>query len=336
MLYAKQQGGNYVNAQDANRVEHYFCPTCRQAVILKRGELKAAHFAHREHGCSAFSEGETSEHLAGKQLLVKLWSQLDCQVELEAYQANLRQRPDVLCAFPDGHQLALEFQCAPLSVSQMVHRSAGYQTAHFKFFWLLGQRHYLRKHLTQQIVQFIRWHANVGFYLVYLNPAYQRFEVLYGIQMADLLPVKYFRFYTKSVPQLLHFFQTDHHVRYLPLTQRERNQQEQRLALKIHYRDRQIYAAQNFCYRHHWSFAETARSTLASSYFPPIYRHPPYLWKIFAKDLVNSSQSWQQVLTPKILFQLPFVKLGPVCAQEWQNFGKVMRKIAFSSNYRYN
>lgn len=336
MLYAKQQDGNYVNAQDASRAGSYFCPTCTQPVLLKRGELKAAHFAHREHGCNTFSEGETNEHLAGKQLLVKLWSQLDCQVELEAYQASLRQRPDVLCSFHDGHHLALEFQCAPLSLAQMIHRSVGYQTVHFKFFWMLGQRHYLRQHLTQQIAQFMRWHKNVGFYLVYLNPAYRRFEVFYGIQMADLLPVKYFRFYANSVAQLMQFFQTNHHVCYLPVTQRERKQQEQRLALKIHYRDHQIYAAQNFCYERHWSFSAMALSTLAASYFPPIYRQPPYLWKIFAKNLLDSMWSWQQILTPKILFQLPFVKLAPICETEWQNFGKEMRKIAFSSNYRYN
>lgn len=66
MFYAKDQHGNYISAEKASKQSSYFCPSCLETVVLKHGQLKIAHFAHRKHGCYAFSEGETAEHLAGK------------------------------------------------------------------------------------------------------------------------------------------------------------------------------------------------------------------------------------------------------------------------------
>lgn len=218
MLYAKDQKGAYVSAKKASKQGHYVCPSCSGTVCLKKGTLKIAHFAHKKKGCLAYSEGETAEHLAGKKLLAIWCQQFQCEVRLEAYQEELRQRPDVLCIFAQKQPLALEFQCAPLSLDEMVQRSYGYQQHHFKYVWILGRRHYPQKNLTQQIAQFIRWHHNLGFYLIYLDTVYDRFEVLYGIQMADLLPLKYMRFFAHDLKELVAFLHTDHHIRYFSLT----------------------------------------------------------------------------------------------------------------------
>lgn len=337
MIYAKNQLKAYVNATDAQRADQYFCPSCSGKVILKRGALKVAHFAHCSHSCAAFSEGETNEHLAGKRLLVRMWQQVTPQVELEAYQADLRQRPDVLCNFTTGQSLALEFQCAPLSISQMIHRSTGYQNAHFKYLWLLGQRHYPQRNLTQQNAQFIRWHKNLGFYLIFLNPVYERFEVLYGIQMADLLPLKYLHFFARSVGQLTAFLHADHHIRYFPLTNAEKEKQREVLAYKIHQHDRQIYPAQNLCYQKRCSFAQKAQWAFSKTYFPPLYRQPAFLWKIFASS-VKQDGNFQanKFLNQQNLFSMPFVEIQRFRQQEWENFNQKMRKIAFIPNCRYN
>jgi hypothetical protein len=39
---------NLVKAEDAEKGQKYFCPGCEALVILKKGEIKAAHYAHKE------------------------------------------------------------------------------------------------------------------------------------------------------------------------------------------------------------------------------------------------------------------------------------------------
>jgi len=338
MLYAKNEQGIYINARNAKRSSTYFCPSCLQSVIVKRGTLKAAHFAHKKRGCVAFSEGETTEHLSGKELLASWCQQFHCQVELEAYQENLKQRPDVLCHF-ENYQLALEFQCAPLSLNEMVQRSYGYQNHGFKYLWILGRRHYPQYKLTQQTAQFIRWHKNLGFYLIFLDTAYQRFEVLYGIQMADLLPVKYLRFFAVDMVELAHFLHTDHHIDYFTLTDLEKRRQRTNIVKKMHNYDRQIYQIQNLCYENHLSFIEVVESVLTSTYFPPIYRQAAFIWKVKCYlALLKTKQTLTplQVLNHHNLFALPFVCLDRITRREWDSFQKQMAKIDFTTDYRYN
>ena len=51
------------HANDARRDNAYFCPSCEQQLILKRGKIKTPHFAHKsESKCS----GETIQHKIAK------------------------------------------------------------------------------------------------------------------------------------------------------------------------------------------------------------------------------------------------------------------------------
>lgn len=52
----------------AEKGKHYFCPGCRDTVILKKGEVKAAHFAHK---ASKTCSQETIVHKTAKNLVVK-------------------------------------------------------------------------------------------------------------------------------------------------------------------------------------------------------------------------------------------------------------------------
>ena len=57
--------------QTAERGKHYFCPACRDAVILRKGEIKTAHFAHK---ASETCNQETILHKTSKQLIVDVIS----------------------------------------------------------------------------------------------------------------------------------------------------------------------------------------------------------------------------------------------------------------------
>ena len=54
------------NPETAEKGKHYFCPACKEKVILKRGEIKTAHFAHKT---SESCNQETITHQTAKQLI---------------------------------------------------------------------------------------------------------------------------------------------------------------------------------------------------------------------------------------------------------------------------
>ena len=70
MIYAKDEKNNIVEANMAKKGRKYYCSGCHGQVILRCGKLRVSHFAHKKHACDIFSEGETSEHLRGKKLLM--------------------------------------------------------------------------------------------------------------------------------------------------------------------------------------------------------------------------------------------------------------------------
>ncbi|MDD1403779.1 competence protein CoiA family protein [Ligilactobacillus salivarius] len=49
----------------------------------------------KKHACDIFSEGETSEHLRGKKLLMTWLRKEGKNPQIEAYLTSLHQRPDI-------------------------------------------------------------------------------------------------------------------------------------------------------------------------------------------------------------------------------------------------
>ncbi|MEE1131939.1 MAG: competence protein CoiA family protein [Caryophanon sp.] len=125
--------------------ETFTCPCCNEPVILKVGNQKLAHFAHRQAGCEAgFSERESAQHLQGKALLYTFCQRFIQDVELEPYIHVLQQRPDVRAA-----QYAIEFQCSAISYERLVERTDGYTRQGYVPIWIPVARH---KKLGWQII----------------------------------------------------------------------------------------------------------------------------------------------------------------------------------------
>lgn len=121
----------------------YFCPVCQGEVILKRGQVKIAHFAHRStRNCQGFSEGETTAHLFGKKFLYE-WDERKGQ--LEASLPEIQQRPDLLLS----NKLAVELQCSPLSIERLHARTFGYRNSGYRQWWLLGGKLKEQTNLTK-------------------------------------------------------------------------------------------------------------------------------------------------------------------------------------------
>lgn len=143
MLVAEKKDGQKVFAEQLSRniKEVFFCPECKQPVILKQGHWKIPHFAHQSvQACSSFSEGETQEHLYNKAWL-QAWTQDGI---LEAYLPELKQRPDIL-----WKKLAIEVQCSSLSVERLIERIQTYQQYQYHSWWLLGLKLFPQKRWGQ-------------------------------------------------------------------------------------------------------------------------------------------------------------------------------------------
>lgn len=116
--------------------QSYFCPVCKQPLLIKNGKVKIPHFAHyNSNNCCIYSEGETYEHLALKQAFAK-WCEKDAiPYELEKYLPKVNQRPDLLVG-----KIVLEIQCSPLSVQRLVERTKNYQKYGYLPIWICGKK----------------------------------------------------------------------------------------------------------------------------------------------------------------------------------------------------
>ena len=141
-----------VLAENAKSDMAYYCPGCGQGVILRRGKHKITHYAHKKGNDCGFSEGETLEHLKGKEQIYQWAQKHHWNPQLEVYFPTITQRPDILLEI-NGQTVAVEFQCSPLSLEKLLARNEGYRQLRIPVWWILGSP-YLRNLGNKKIVQF--------------------------------------------------------------------------------------------------------------------------------------------------------------------------------------
>ncbi|MED0667914.1 competence protein CoiA family protein [Bacillus badius] len=197
MLIAIDQSGEVISlAQQPNeqmlgkiRASIYFCPACREPVILKAGAVKIPHFAHKQsHACKSFSEGESARHLKGKSDLYR-WIRSTHEVKLEAYLPEIAQRPDLLVE----EKTAIEYQCSALPAALFLKRTEGYRQQHVFPFWIYGgppikkQGPFYSFSLFHRL--FFHYSLSFGFWLLAYCPD-QEYFTLYS-QLTPVYPSLY-------------------------------------------------------------------------------------------------------------------------------------------------
>lgn len=115
--------------------EKFFCSSCHSQLVLKIGEIKIPHFAHKSlSACDHFSEPESILHLQGKILLHQFFQNKNCLAELEKYLPAIRQRADLLL----NRRTAIEFQCSAISANDVIQRTKGYHQIEVQPIWIGG------------------------------------------------------------------------------------------------------------------------------------------------------------------------------------------------------
>ncbi|WP_256386321.1 competence protein CoiA [Rummeliibacillus sp. TYF005] len=123
---------------ELRRREKFYCPQCQEPLLMRIGQVVIPHFAHQKNSkCKGlFSEGETTTHLLGKQLLYEKFQKLNLNVQLEPYLKELAQRPDLLIEY-NAMKYAVEFQCSTIPIPKMESRTEGYLKEDIIPIWIL-------------------------------------------------------------------------------------------------------------------------------------------------------------------------------------------------------
>ena len=198
---------------------NYYCPSCKEGVFLKIGTIKVPHFSHfKETNCLSFSEGETKEHLEGKQLLYEWLMKQGLICQLEAYLPDLNQRPDILVWINQKKALAIEFQCSSLPFKKMKERTAGYKKNGYDVFWIVGSEFKLNERITAFQRLFIYSNKKVTSSLFFLDVINKTINVYSNIQQESITQRI---IYDSNVIALDHFKLSDLPILLTKLTARK-------------------------------------------------------------------------------------------------------------------
>lgn len=154
MFIAKRESGekihllDYHNEELLHRMrkrESFFCIACGKEVLMRLGKQKKWHFAHKKmDACLAFYEAESIYHMHGKELLYRWLKRQNFHAEIEHYLPEIQQRPDIFIERAE-RKIAIEYQCANLSIEQLYKRTHSYWRAGIQVVWIIGGNQ-LKKH----------------------------------------------------------------------------------------------------------------------------------------------------------------------------------------------
>jgi competence protein CoiA len=106
--------------------ENFHCPECNEQVIMKLGSKRIWHFSHLPgSSCEYQYDRESAYHLSGKLQLYNWLKQQGINAELEKYDPEAKQKPDITCDW-QGKKYAIEFQSSIIPEELFVKRTRRY------------------------------------------------------------------------------------------------------------------------------------------------------------------------------------------------------------------
>ncbi|WP_077600934.1 competence protein CoiA [Oceanobacillus sojae] len=183
----------------------FYCPVCKERVIIRSGERVTAHFAHLPNTeCLLTGGGEGPYHEKGKLQLFNWLNRFNMQVELEAYFPEISQRADIFVNV-GGKKIAVEFQCSRIPKEVVLSRIQGYKSLGIKPVWILGAKYLKQKgaymfQLNQFLDVFIRSSPQKDYpQLFFYDPFISEIAVLH-----HLYPLQASRLFAKLLVYPLH------------------------------------------------------------------------------------------------------------------------------------
>jgi len=140
MFSANDKNGNLIDIDDAihNPVETYLCPFCRGELVVKNGNVRVSHFAHKSTGdCDDYDNDMSEWHrnwqkkfpLKNREVVLRM----DRNDPFAEHYKHLTRRTDVLCF---GY--AIEFQNSPITSEEFDERCNFYNRLGYKVIWIFN------------------------------------------------------------------------------------------------------------------------------------------------------------------------------------------------------
>jgi Competence protein CoiA-like family len=125
-------------ARDAQKGDEHKCPGCLSIVVLRKGQIKIHHFAHRPGALCEFARGETRAHLEAKLAIHGAFASLSHRAEVEWPVDGLSgdRRADVFVWHLNGPKLAFELQHTAIGLGEIESRTSDYMAAGIAVVWL--------------------------------------------------------------------------------------------------------------------------------------------------------------------------------------------------------
>ncbi|MBI5975278.1 competence protein CoiA [Staphylococcus canis] len=179
MLTAMNHKHQQVFAQHASKSNQYYCPVCQAPVILRNGQTKVAHFAHRTH-CRLKSShpSESLEHLRYKHHIYQQCCMLGYDANMEVWLPDIQQIPDILV-----QHTAIEVQLSPISIKEIQQRTAGLNQLGYRVIWITRL-----PNIKRELFQFSQLHQTLidhnNGHLICIDPINLELK-----RLAQLIPI---------------------------------------------------------------------------------------------------------------------------------------------------
>ena len=113
----------------------FLCPICRKQLTLRKGQIKAHHFAHKPPVTCLYGLGESEAHRWAKWSLYDALSQHPDVTECEL-EKNFGNVVSDVYAVIRGTPVALEIQISNLALDEIVYRTEAYCSMNIPVLWL--------------------------------------------------------------------------------------------------------------------------------------------------------------------------------------------------------
>lgn len=161
----------------------FLCFCCRQVVTLRKGGVRAPHFAHQPPVTCEYGTGESEEHRLCKisiyESLINHPRVTKCEMERDLGTV----RPDI-SAYIGGVPVAIEVQLSNLSLAKIAYRTTEYARKGIYVLWLP----LYAKSLEQELYLPRPWES-------WLHTAYAG-RVYYWLEGSKVLPMHFRDYYT--------------------------------------------------------------------------------------------------------------------------------------------
>lgn len=180
MLSAQNRNGDILASEAVKEDGPFTCPMCGSVALLKKGQIKIHHFAHKPPTDCAYGVGESEDHRKAKLDIYEALSKHPGVSKLKLERPLGEVRPDI-SFYLRGVPVAIEVQISALSLATIDKRTKAYARKGICLLWTSP----LPSALNEWVDRY-----SLSFWEKYLHAMYFG-KVYYWISGEILLPIRF-------------------------------------------------------------------------------------------------------------------------------------------------